>query len=60
MSKIDRTKDCELTHTWYEWKGGTPKNREIVAVDMKDTTGKEHVLYTKDFIIHKLQKGFPL
>ena len=57
---IDHSKDCEVTKIWYEWKDGNPQDRKIVAVDMKDTTGKEHTLITKELIIKKLEKGFPL
>ena len=57
----EHTKNCELTHVWYEWIGEGEVAREVIAVDMKDPTdGKTYRLMTKNLVLHKLKRGHPL
>jgi uncharacterized FlaG/YvyC family protein len=47
--------DCELLRVFSDDKMG------IIAIDIIDNnTGKEIRLMTKDLVIDKLEKGFPL
>ncbi len=53
-------KECEIKRVWHEWIKGNPNNRKLISIDVIDTDGKEVTLMTKDWVIHKLQRGFPL